>query len=91
MGNPVPEQRGGPPPRNRLESWLRRKVRAGAFKALPPYSPLGDRGDQCPDQYARALLARMRADGGDPRAIERARDDGRAFRSWAEAVRALAI
>ena len=35
------------PPRNRLESWLIRKVRGGVLKSLPRYSPMGDRGGQC--------------------------------------------
>jgi hypothetical protein len=85
------DARGGNPPRSRLEAWLVRKLQAGGLKALPRYAPPGACGDLCPEQYAAALLDRLRAAAVDPRAFERAKDDGRAFRSWAEAFRALAV
>lgn len=78
--------RKGDPPGGRLEGWLRRGVQEGVLAALPPYSPPGGRWDYRPEQYARGLLARLRAAADDPAAIERVKDDGRAFRSWAEAV-----
>jgi hypothetical protein len=90
MPNRVSDQWKETPPRSRLERWLLRKVQGGALRALPQYAPLGDRLEHCPEQYARALLARMQTAAGDSRALERAKDDGRAFRSWAEAVFALA-
>jgi hypothetical protein len=80
----------GPPP-NRLERWLVRKIQAGALDSLPPYAPLGGRENHCPDQYARALLTRIRSVAHDPLALERVKDDGRAFRSWTEAVRPVAV
>ena len=85
------EPRGAPPPPSRLEGWLRRKVESGVLKPLPRYSPPGGCGGQCPDHYARSILARISGTGGDPRDMERARDDGRAFRSWAESFMALAV
>ena len=72
------------PPRSRLESWLMRKIQGGGLTTLPKYYPLGERGDQCPEQYARALLAGLRKADGNFERIERLKDDGRAFRSWAE-------
>lgn len=77
----------GPP--TRLEGWLVRKLEGGALKELPRYFPPGGRANHCPEQYARALLFRMRTTADDARAREQVKDDGRAFRSWAEAVRAL--
>ena len=74
------------PPRTRLEGWLVRKIHAGALKALPRYSPLHGHGSECPEQYARALLSGLRTVEGDVLAIERLKDDGRAFRSWTESV-----
>ncbi len=74
------------PPRTRLEGWLVRKIHAGVLKALPHYSPLNGQGGESPEQYARALLRGLCTDGGDALAIERLKDDGRAFRSWTESV-----
>lgn len=74
------------PPRTRLEGWLARKIQAGVLKALPRYCPLHGHGDECPEQYARALLTGLRASEGDALAVERLKDDGRAFRSWTESV-----
>jgi hypothetical protein len=82
---------GEGPPRSRLEAWLVRKLQGGGLKSLPRYAPPGVRGDLCPEQYAEVLLDRLRAATVDPRAFERAKDDGRAFRSWAEAFQALAV
>jgi hypothetical protein len=78
----------GPPPRplNRLEGWLIGTIHAGVLKRLPRYHPLGNLCGQCPEQYALALLAGLRKHAADPRARERYKDDGRAFRSWAESV-----
>jgi hypothetical protein len=70
-------------PRTRLEGWLVRKIHAGVLKALPRYYPIGGRGE-CPEQYARALLAGLQTADGNRALLERFKDDGRAFRSWAE-------
>jgi hypothetical protein len=61
-------------------------IQQGILKTLPHYFPMGQRVGQHPEQYARALLADLRANGGDARALERTRDNGRAFRSWAESA-----
>ena len=74
------------PPRTRLEGWLVRKIHAGALKTLPRYFPLHGQGGECPEQYAKALLTGLRTAGEDVLAIERLKDDGRAFRSWTESV-----
>jgi hypothetical protein len=74
------------PPRNRLEGWLARKIQAGVLKTLPRYNPLHGRGGECPEQYARALLTGLQSSEGDAHAVERLKDDGRAFRSWTESV-----
>jgi hypothetical protein len=84
----VKPKEGAPP--NRLESWLDRKIQAGALKALPRYIPLRGRDGECPEQYARALLTGLRAPGADQQGLERIKGDGRAFRSWAESVLAHA-
>jgi hypothetical protein len=80
----------GPPP-NRLERWLVRTIQAGGLDAFPRYAPPGRLGLHSPEQYARTLLTRMRSAADDPLALERVKDDGRAFRSWAEAVRPMAV
>jgi hypothetical protein len=67
-----------------LELWLIRTIQGGILKDLPPYYPLGERVGRQPEQYARMLLAGLRDHGGEVRDLERTRDDGRAFRSWAE-------
>ena len=74
------------PPRNRLESWLLRKIQAGVLRALPQYYPLHGPGGGCPEQYAQTLLTDLRTSEGDVLALERLKDDGRAFRSWTESV-----
>lgn len=84
MTDRVPRKEG--PPRSRLESWLVRKIQAGGLKSLPRYYPLQGRGNQCPEQYARTLLAGLRRVESDALSLERLRDDGRAFRSWAESA-----
>ena len=84
MWDGVPRKEG--PPRSRLESWLVRKIQSGGLKTLPRYSPLRGREDQCPEQYARTLLAGLRRVESDTTSLERLKDDGRAFRSWAESA-----
>lgn len=71
---------------SRLEGWLVRELQGGALSSLPHYTPPGSLGLHCPEQYARNLLSRMRSAADDLSALERAKDDGRAFRSWAEAI-----
>jgi hypothetical protein len=71
-------------PRDRLEGWLDRAIQGGGLKGLPRYHPLRGGGGGCPEEYARALLAGLRLAGGNPPVLERLRDDGRAFRGWAE-------
>jgi hypothetical protein len=72
------------PPRNRLAGWLVREIQKGVLKALPLYNPPQGRGGHCPDEYARGLLSGLVEGETDPWALERLKDDGRAFRSWAE-------
>ena len=84
MYDGVPRKEG--PPRSRLESWLVRKIQSGGLKALPRYYPPRGRDDHCPDQYARSLLAGLRRVESDAASLERLKDDGRAFRSWAESA-----
>lgn len=79
--NSVPQFGGGG-----LELWLIRMIQQGALRDLPLYYPLGDRVGRQPEPYARTLLANLRQTCGDARALERTRDDGRAFRSWAESA-----
>ena len=79
----IPRKEG--PPRNRLESWLVRKIQGGGLKMLPSFQPINAPAFQCPEQYARTLLAGLRRTEGDARAAERIKDDGRSFRSWVEA------
>ena len=71
-------------PRSRLEGWLVKKLQGGWLKTLPNYVPLRGHGGHCPAQYARSLLAGLRSSGLDPATVERFKDDGRAFRGWAE-------
>ena len=84
MFDRVPRKEG--PPRSRLESWLIRKIQAGGLKSLPRYYSLRGRENHCPEQYARTLLADLRRVESDAATLERLRDDGRAFRSWAESA-----
>jgi hypothetical protein len=76
----------------RLERWLARSIQQGALRDLPPYYSLRERVDLPPEPYARQLLAGLKRAGveDDGRVLERTRDDGRAFRSWAEAWPAVA-
>ena len=69
-----------------LELWLVRTIQQGALNDLPLYFPMGERVGQHPEQYARALLAGLREAGEDGRSLQRTRDNGRAFRSWAESA-----
>ena len=85
MVNRVFGARADEPPRSRLERWLQREIQGGCLRSLPGYTPLGDRVSHCPEQYARSLLSRLRA-ARDPWTLECVKDDGRAFRSWAEVV-----
>jgi hypothetical protein len=72
-----------------LELWLTRTIQQGILKQLPLYYPMGKLVGQPPEQYARALLVGLQESGGDVRTRERTRDDGRAFRSWAESAPSL--
>ena len=74
--------RDGPNAGGGLEHWLVLTFQRGSLSGFPPYYPLGDRVGRHPEQYARTLLANLREEGTLDR--ERTRDDGRAFRSWAE-------
>jgi hypothetical protein len=85
MVNPIARMLDKPPP-SRLEHWLMKKLQGGCLKALPRYFPLGVRGGRCPEPYARDLLAGLRAAQGNVMKLERLKDDGRAFRSWAESA-----
>jgi hypothetical protein len=72
---------------SKLEIWLDRTIRNGHFRGFPPYFPLRERVGRHPEDYARTLLDGLRNAGRNGRAFERARDDCRAFRSWAESTR----
>jgi hypothetical protein len=85
MVHPIARMMEKPPP-SRLEGWLVKKLQGGCLKTLPRYFPLGSRGGRCPEQYARDLLASLQASQGDVMKLERLKDDGRAFRSWAESA-----
>ena len=74
------------PPRSRLEGWLLRKLTGGDLRGLPRYQPLGCQAGQCAEQFARTLLTGLKTSEGDADRHERWKDDGRAFRSWAESV-----
>ena len=88
MAERIPRKEG--PPRNRLESWLVRKIQGGGLRALPKFQPIGAQAFQCPEQYARTLLAGLRQTHDDARAAERLKDDGRSFRSWVESSQLFA-
>jgi hypothetical protein len=79
-------RKGEEPRPSRLEGWLERKLQAGALRALPRYYPPRSGEAECAEHYAQTLLAGLRIVGGDARALERVKDDGRAFRSWTELV-----
>ena len=81
-----PSARKEGPPRNRLERWLDGALREGGLKTLPRYSPPGLPAGQCPERFAEALLTGLRDSSEDRRRLERLKDDGRAFRSWAESA-----
>ncbi|MDE2507510.1 MAG: hypothetical protein KGM43_09880 [Planctomycetota bacterium] len=78
--------RNEPRPRGGLESWLVRKIHTQNLRSLPSYKPLNGRTGQNAEQYARRLLAALRDLEAEPSVRERTRDDGRAFRSWVEAL-----
>ena len=61
------------------------QIQGGCLRSLPGYTPLGDHVPHCPERYARTLLSLLRT-ARDPWTLERVKDDGRAFRSWAEVV-----
>lgn len=84
MDEIVPGERSRGSPIGRLETWLVKVIQGGKLKRLPLYYPLGEQVGRHPEQFARDLLTRLRSVEGHPRALERLRDDGRAFRSWAE-------
>ena len=76
--------RPGPGVGSRLESWLVRTIRRGHLRDYPLYYPLRGTVGYPPEQYARRLLSRLRVADQDLRTLERIKDDGRAFRTWAE-------
>jgi hypothetical protein len=67
-----------------LESWLARKIRNGHLRRLPAFSARGGGIVHQPEPYARLLLTTLREPSADPGAVDRIRDDARAFRSWVE-------
>jgi hypothetical protein len=71
-------------PLDRLERWLVGMLRGGVLKGLPRYRPPRGMAGVCPEWYALRLLEGLRSAAADPGARERFRDDGRAFRGWAE-------
>lgn len=81
-----PSERKDGPPKNRLERWLDGALRDGGLKSLPSYAPPGLPGGHCPERFAMALLTGLRDSAEDRRRLERLKDDGRAFRSWAESA-----
>ena len=81
MDDRIPRTEGGPG--SRLERWLVRALQSGRFEGLPAYQPLRE-GHQRPELYAQRLLDGLKDAASDAWEQERLRDDGRAFRSWAE-------
>lgn len=81
MNDRIPPTEGSPA--SRLERWLVRGLQTGSFEGLPPYHPPRG-GGQRPEQYAERLLAGLSDAALSGWDRERLRDDGRAFRSWAE-------
>jgi len=77
-------------PRGGLETWLNQELQNGRFEGLPSYRPLRG-GGQRPEQYARLLLAGLKDVELSGWERERLRDDGRAFRSWAEKYPAMVV
>lgn len=72
------------PSTDRLERWLVGTLREGVLKGLPRYRPLRGVSGVRPEWYAQMLLDVLRSAETGPGIRERVRDDGRAFRSWAE-------
>ncbi len=81
MTESLPRTEGGP--KRGLESWLIQSLQLSRFDELPLYRPLRG-GGQRPEQFARRLLASLKNPELNEWERERLRDDGRAFRSWAE-------
>jgi hypothetical protein len=69
-----------------LERWLITMIESGGFRDLPLYYPVRERDGQPAETYARALLGLLRLTRGPGAAFGQVCDDGRAFRSWAEAA-----
>lgn len=88
MDDRIPRTEGVP--ESRLERWLLRALQSGRFEALPVYQPLHE-GRQRPELYARRLLDGLKDAASDACEQERLRDDGRAFRSWAETYPAAVL
>ena len=68
-----------------LESWLMKMIQSGVLKDFPLYYPLRGTVGERPEHYARRLLAELRNSEASAWDREQVRDDGRAFRGWAEA------
>lgn len=81
MDDRIPRAEGVPA--SRLERWLVRGLQSGCFEELPTYQPLRETC-QRPELYARRLLDGLKDAESSEWDQERLRDDGRAFRSWAE-------
>lgn len=81
MDHRIPRAEGVPG--SRLERWLMRALQSGRFEELPVYQPLRE-GRQRPELYAQRLLDALKNATSNAWEQERLRDDGRAFRSWAE-------
>jgi hypothetical protein len=77
-------QSEGGSPAGRLERWLVGNLGGGVLRGLPRYHPVRGVAGECAERYARLLLEGLRSDGAGLRTLERVKDDGRAFRSWAE-------
>lgn len=88
MDDRIPRAEGGPG--SRLERWLVRGLKSGCFEELPAYQPLRE-VCQRPELYARRLLDGLKEEAVDAWEQERLRDDGRAFRSWAETYPAVVL
>ncbi len=72
-------------PRLGLEPWLVRKIEHGHLDGLPaPYPNVGGAAQRA-ETFARNLLSRLHSLDPNSQEYRRARDDGRAFRSWVEA------
>jgi hypothetical protein len=71
-------------PTDRLERWLVGTLQEGVLKGLPRYRPLRGVAGVRPEMYAQMLLEGLRSADTGPGIRERIKDDGRAFRGWAE-------